>query len=238
MNNLEIASRMSFLKWLGQTPESLRILSDYCAELEKGAWAQSFIDCVYQYSWHHTPDMYDKYILFDVIQALKRCNGNYLVFQVPVGEGPCADKAIEQNNEILCRLPVPFEARFLGGNQDEDGYLQWGRPIHAPIAVGREFHWALLDTLLLPLEVGTNSSAKFQMYMNTRGGIARWPYGAEHITVFINCDLIKPCGIGDDGHEALRLASMESIGDCKVGRSPWERWAEEVSLPLTCKDSR
>lgn len=154
MNNLEITSRMNFLKWLGQAPENLRILSDYCAELEKGAWAQSFIDCVYQYSWHHMPDMYDKYILFDVIQALKRCNGNYLAFQLPVGEGPCADKAIEENNEILGRLPVPFEARFLGGNQDEDGYLQWNRPIHTPIAVGSEFHWALLDALLLPLEVG------------------------------------------------------------------------------------
>ncbi|CAH0267415.1 hypothetical protein SRABI06_03568 [Pseudomonas brassicacearum] len=219
---------MNFLRWLGQPPENLKVLSDYCAALEKGTWAQSFIDCVYQYSHHHVPDMYDKYILFDVIQALRRCNGNYLTFQVQVVEGPFADKAIDENNEVLSQLPEPFESRFLGGNQDEDGYFRWNRPIHAPIAVGTEFHWTLLDALSLPLEVGTNSSAKFQMYMNTRGGVARWPYGAEHVTVFINCDLIKPCGSEDEKHEALRLASKESIAQCRVGRSPWERWREEV----------
>uniref|UniRef100_UPI000B1CC9F7 hypothetical protein n=1 Tax=Atopomonas hussainii TaxID=1429083 RepID=UPI000B1CC9F7 len=135
MKQLDIDARLKFLEWVGGNPKSLEALAGNIFELHEGAWAQSFIDCVYQYSWHHKPDLYDKYILFDTIQELNGVDGSYLVFQVRVGDLPYADKDVTGNNQVLSRLPPPFAAAFTGGNQGEDGYFSWVSPVHIPIKV-------------------------------------------------------------------------------------------------------
>jgi len=233
MKNLDVVARLKFLEKIGNDPIFLKNIADHLSELENGAWAQSFIDCVYQYSWHHKPDLYGKYILFDTIHQLNGEQGDYLVFQVKVPDSPYADKDTEENNNILKLLPTPFNAEFIGGNYGEDGYFSWERPIHTPIKINDTIYWLLLDTNTLPLEVGTNSSSKFSSYMRQQGGIARWPYEAMHITVFINRRLIKAYAINSSIFDELISKCEETIDDCFIERNPWERWKTEVNSAQT-----
>lgn len=228
MNSIDTNVRMRFLQTILKEPKLLNSLGEFISEEEEGL-AQSFTDCVYQNSAYQKPDLFDKHVLYITHQLLNIKNPKYLTFHVYIGETPYPDKEIEKNNDILKKLNRPFKANFHGGNQGQDGSFSWSQPIHTPIVIGTEIRWVLLDgKITLPLEVGTNSSQKFNMYMLHGPGIARWPYDSDYITAFINTDRVTAYKHGDERFNELRAKSCETIDDCLVDRNPWARWKKEV----------
>ena len=231
MKSSDIDIRLNFLKEIGNSPENLKSLGILISRYNNGEWAQSFVNCIYQYSRYDKPDLYDKFILFQTIQSLEgRAVNHYVAFQVDVGECPYPDKAIESNNKVLSKLKQPFEANFVGGTQDSDGVFSWSRPIHVPVLDGSDVKWLLVDAETVPLEVGYNSSTKFDLYMKSSGGIARWPYDSNYITIFINADLISTYTTNNNSFKELLDKSKETIEDCLIERNPWEKWKQDVSM--------
>lgn len=229
MNSIDIEVRMHFLEILAKNPKLLDNLGFFISSKDEEELAQSFVDCVYQNFGYHKPDLFDKYVLYITHQLLNKEAPEYLAFHIFVGKSPYPDKETEQNNEVLKKLNRPFKAHFHGGNQDEDGSLSWSKPIHAPRVIGSEIRWVLLDEkITLPLEVGTNSSRKFNTYMLHGPGVARWPYDSDYITVFINTNRVNIYKHGDDRFNELKAKSGETLDDCLIDRNPWARWKKEV----------
>lgn len=165
------------MKKFDNEPQWFIVLNEKLKLLREEAWPQSYVDCIYQYDWHHKPDIYDMWVLLQV-DSLTRTQ-NIAVFQIPTRSLPYADKDHSPNNEILAVLPGPFTATFSGGNQDADGFIKWTCPIHVtcykPSRNRGEVRWILAAPSLVPLEVGCNPSHKFWMELKASGRCARWP---------------------------------------------------------------
>lgn len=236
MNSIDKALRNKLCKMFNDNPDWFIILGEKIKLIRNNAWPNSLVDCVYQYDWHHEPDIYDAYVFTQLHVLMQNYGANIGVFQVPTGCEPLPDKYIQENNEILKCLSPPFTGEFWGGNQDEDGYIRWNKPIYCTrFPANKEaggIQWGLIESMQASLEVGYNSSGKFWYGINEPIPYARWPYGQKYITVFVNFDLINFYTIGTKNFEKILESSKETIEQClyQKGRSPWDRWKEEINL--------
>jgi len=222
-----------------EDPALFKVLAKHLQDYKRDKWPKSFVDCVFQYDWHHSVDIYDIYAL---VHATLWSNGPFAtvrIFQIPVGTEPLCDADIDGNNAILGRLPSPFEGRFWGGTQGADGIVRWKKPIHVSLSRRKESGWALVDPGAVELEVGYNSFGKFMRSVQTTAGLARWPYGQSQITVFLNSSVLKCHTPDDPSFQHIREESGETIeGSMKEGRSPWERWADEIQAQRRARRQR
>jgi len=229
MNSSETAINKKLWNKFHQEPDWFITLGEKLKFYKSGGFSQYIVDCVYQYSWHKTPDIYDMYILNQIYIKLQGDNPTIGVFQIPTDTTPFPDKEIEQNNLILSQLPAPFKGIFWGGTQDEDGEISWKTPIHCTICGKNEYKndalWCLIDPRAAPLEVGYNSSQKFLRDLNWRGLVARWPYGHKYISVFVDFDSVTRYLPTDPNFDAILMEANESVDDAlESKRSPWELW--------------
>jgi hypothetical protein len=230
MNTLDEITRRTLWKEFHKDGRWFKTLGRRLDEYRNGRWPRSFVDCVFQYDWHHPVDIYDIYVLSRATVAINSAQASIGVFQIPLHEGPLSDKDVEGNNHVLGTLPAPFEGKFWGGTQDEDGVIRWTRPIHVSISASDRSGWFLVAPGSVELEVGYNSSGKFLRALECSNGIARWPYGQPYITVFLSAAMKWHTPEHPD-FDRLRAEANETIETCVAsGRSPWERWRAERKL--------
>lgn len=110
---------------------------------------------------------------------------------ISIGDTPCSDKAIKENNKILTSLHSPFYGKFYGGAADDDGKLYWD----VPIEIASFIHGDGPDNVLLsprrsgaPLEVGTTESHVTFWHLMHERILARWPYGSKIVWLLVTVD--------------------------------------------------
>ena len=199
--------------------------------IESGKWPKWLVDSIFQNSRFHNTDPVDSLVFLKTYTRI--LDGLISVFSIPVSSTPYPDKFIVENDSVLKTMPHPFLGEFWGGLDDFDGYIEWSKPIHSTVTVKKEFstepsheiQWALIPEKHVELEVGTNSSVKFDLALNLYGGIARWPYGHKCIYVFLSNKSTNFLEPGDDEFEIELSKTQESIYDAlySLGRNPWEK---------------
>lgn len=228
MNTLDETMRRALWKNFHDHPTWFKALGRHLEDYKSGKWPRSFVDCVFQYDWHH--EVVDIYDIYALVRATLLSNGpmaNVRVFQIPVSAEPLRDSDIAGNNAILGKLPSPFEGKFWGGKQGADGVIRWKTPIHVSLSKHQESGWALVGPGQVELEIGYNSFGKFLRSLETRAGLARWPYGQHQLTVFLNSRIMNFYTPGNPEFQRVLDESKETIEECMAaGRSPWERWGE------------
>lgn len=147
-------------------------------DMNRGVLPQSLIDVIVQ----KEDSYYDVYDAFCVVEFFLGMNADRIAFVIiPMERGPFRDAMIEENNEVLAKLPKPFSATFSGGKGDEDGWLCWDESINA--IDGR-----VLPPGRAPLEVGTTKASRSLAHMRMDRCLARWPY--DHSMCHIVLDVV------------------------------------------------
>lgn len=115
--------------------------------------------------------------------------------------GPRRDSDRKGNAAKLSELYGPFRAVVnMEQNQaDEDGEFSWDEPAHCDRAFPVSFippcpregmrritRLVKLDPWSVPLEIGSSSPSRTFFHLIDDGAVARWPYGSDRITLFIN----------------------------------------------------
>ncbi|WP_039925139.1 hypothetical protein [Alishewanella aestuarii] len=226
MNRYTKDLRKFLWKEFHKNPKYFNDLAKKYKDYTLGKWPKKFVDCVFQYDFHHFVDIFDIYILAYITTLLRHPNRKLAVFQLPVGAEPYPDKEIELNQQQLNMLKEPFSGEFWGGKQGEDGYVKWSRPIHCLARENEgQLAWVVIEANKAPLEVGYNDSGKFYRYLIENGICARWPYGQSYITVFVNLELIKFYSTNSNNFKEVLERSGESIEVClELERNPLENW--------------
>jgi hypothetical protein len=143
------------------------------------------LDDVVSQPWRHSRrDWYDAAALIEVGLHLQA--GWCVVTVVPINATPGRDRDEQSNQAKLDELPQPFSARCESGKGDDDGWLAWDAPISirhvmdngAPLLVR-------FPPSGIPLEIGHTEPETTIWHMRREGGVARWPYGAERITLLL-----------------------------------------------------
>ena len=184
-------------------------------------WPTSLVDCIHQ-GWEGEGSMPIHHVDAALHTLCEIAEGDIAVFSVPVGRVPFADKCVKQNNDALTDIQADHvQARFWGGTQDEDGCLETTRPVHAQVRRDDVVLATLVRPWAFPLEVGTNSAAKFRFALLQSQGIARWPYGQDRITVFTK----RFAGLEDSDFQELQRAAADSIHEF----DNWAAWNAEFA---------
>jgi hypothetical protein len=140
----------------------------------------------------------------------QRMSGRFGMVTIEVGEPPGSDSERAVNAECLATLPHPFCASVdinQGCSADGDGELRWTEPITINRSTGvgevgadgktRPVMTTCLipPTIPVPLEIGYSKPSVILNHLSIRHyGVARWPYGAPYITLFLNFDVFAPLG--------------------------------------------
>lgn len=115
--------------------------------------------------------------------------------------GPGRDKDREGNASRLAELCAPFSADvdLEQNSAAEDGTLTWSAPIKCDRSAGVSFidpcpRTAMRRLMMpapvapksVPLEIGSSSPSRTMWHLLEDGAVARWPYGADFLTLLVN----------------------------------------------------
>jgi hypothetical protein len=215
-NRIQVNEKMKDEQWL-------LLLTKTALQLNNGEYPQPYLDALFQ-KWRGAYTIYDA--LPFLMAHSKIRNGEVAIYQVPIGSTPKRDSDIEGNTEILKTLPFPFEGRFWGGNQDEDGFIITSSPVNATVLDNetKEQLWCIVPPGRTPLEVGYMNAYKLPLYFVAQNGLARWPYYQDRITVFTSS------GIGTQSPDFDRLY-QECWGDFDSLPNPYMDWWRKETDP-------
>lgn len=121
-------------------------------------------------------------------------SGKLLVAGVclPPGITASLDRDRDGNNASLAMLPHPFTATFVGGSHGADGCVEWSEPIRLTKTIDIDGEVTTENIEIgpesVPLEVGTINTYNTHCHLGRGYGVARWPYGADRITIIRNTD--------------------------------------------------
>jgi hypothetical protein len=127
--------------------------------------------------------------------------GNYGQIRIGRVPSPQPDRCRAENAAAVADLPGPFRA-VVDVDQncaDQDGYLEWDEPILVERTVAasllpscpRDYAERLImphhiGPGRVPLEIGYTMPSRTLCHLDIDGGVARWPYDADVITLFVN----------------------------------------------------
>lgn len=157
-------------------------------------------------------DWYDAAALYEV--ALHLQAGLCVAACIDLGCCPQRDREQAVNQSKLDAIPDPFVAWCCGGSGDDDGRLEW----RSKITIVHEMHdrerlVVAYPPSGVPLEIGYTEPETTVFHLVRDGGVARWPYGHESITLLLSTraserhpvQLERPQVL--DGAERLRIRS-------------------------------
>lgn len=129
----------------------------------------------------------------------KILTGEVAIIKVRAADEPDFDEYREKNAEALRDLPEPFMAELdmRQSMGDEDGFFWWTESVVGsrtcwPSDDRNEEQWVVVKPRRVPLEVGVTKPSRTLLHLRSEGGVARWPYGTDWITVFV-----APHGLSD-----------------------------------------
>lgn len=164
-------------------PEWKPVLSDYLSRMMDGQFP--IMDIFGQLFWKQKLELIDAMVFSDLYCSLHQ--GDLLLAKVKVGRGPYKNRDIGKNQDCLNQLPYPFFGEFAGEVgllADNDGAFWWTSDIVVDVMLSSgELLEKTLSPSQYPLEVGTTTFEKTLYHLKSCGGLARWPYGDEFITL-------------------------------------------------------
>lgn len=126
-------------------------------------------------------------------------SGAYLWKTIFVERGPHADRQRDLNRAILASVPDPYLVNVWDQNlADQDGTLRWSAPVEVNRSTGLGIYDGkhdddgvvvmprVIDPGVVPLEIGTTMPSRTLLHMLQDGGVARWPYHCDYISLLIN----------------------------------------------------
>jgi len=214
----------------------LNIARQYHNDLLRGVYPPGYVDCIVQKFRDAVPDFVDAFNFMHLHAAIRL--GRIAVGAIEVGDTPYSDKNTEGNQQLLDRLPFPFKAKFWGGTQGEDGYVEWALPFRGvlnQIVDGNPYRGVVIirPHQWCPLEVGTQSASKtlFQLHQaistNLRSAgpmyhcLARWPYGSKHIFIFTTGFSVKSDPDFDKLRRKLKGPISSLLDPYKIWENDW-----------------
>lgn len=196
--NMDVA-----LNSITQNPDWLECLADYMRKLKTGFFNGRLVDVVFQ-KWRTGESLtLGEVYAFASIHALIN-TGKIAVVTLNVHQTPYADKDIERNHQVLSTvLPAldcivsrddnddaeddtacKWNGGFWGGTQGEDGFIDWkGSAQFELFRNGKPAGFQHFPSGRVILEVGYTEAAKTLAQIRSNGGVARWPYDHEEITI-------------------------------------------------------
>jgi hypothetical protein len=158
-------------------PEWRDVAYEVLGCMRDGDYPQSLVDVIVQKSVGHSFDIYDAFCMAKFLLLMDR--GELAIVVVPMGRGPFPDAQEDENNAVLARLPALFTASVASGNADQDGWIEWNRPVKA--IDGQE-----LPPGRAPLEIGTTKASRSLLHIQMDRSLARWPYGYDECHILLN----------------------------------------------------
>jgi len=165
-------------------------------------WSRDFVDAVGRDRWDQWP--LHQVDAFACVNALVH-TGAYGRVQISVGGKPRADKEREANAAMLADIHPSFIAELDMDQHcgDSDGRLYWCDEITVECSTGTSYYdptghpGSVMTSRRIPpgsvpLEVGSTLPSRTVVHMAMDGGVARWPYGSELITLFLNLQAHSP----------------------------------------------
>jgi hypothetical protein len=172
-------------------PERARQLFDQIDRMNCRGSVSALDDVVSQPWARRRRDWYDAAAVVEVAEYLQL--GFWVIARISLGECPGTDRDEAGNQAKLERLAVPYSALCASGTADDDGRLAWERPIE----VGHTMLEG--ETLVLeyppsgvPLEIGHTEPETTIFHLRKDGGVARWPYGHDSVTLLLSALSIEP----------------------------------------------
>jgi hypothetical protein len=174
---------------------------EYWRLLKKKHFDSKYVDTVYQLFWTRPVDLYIAYAFMSVHALM--FSGQIACFRIQTDGCPCANDDIDGNNALLeSALRGEFSGEFWGGLDDADGYVEWDKPVIGTVRTHDDnkddpiISEQVIKPARVPLEIGYTAPETTLLHINQEGGVARYPYGQDEITVMVrrNPDTNKaPC---------------------------------------------
>lgn len=163
-------------------------LHDVLERLNDADLPDAALDHVVSQPWRQ--DRRDWYDAAGLIEVGRRLQAGWCVtFSVSVSAEPGRDKDEDGNNAKLLALPSPFAATFAGGRGDNDGRFAWTETIEVEHDMGDAYRMKVrYPPAEVPLEVGRTEPETTMWHLLEEGGVARWPYKSERVTL-LSCDV-------------------------------------------------
>jgi hypothetical protein len=195
----EDASREALRDFL-TAEEGGSTFSTYLADLKNGRLAPEYVRAIgqhYRLDPKHWPmeQVYSFMIVHDMLMS-----GEFGQVQISTHGTPHPDCDRNANQAGLDDLLGPFVARVDPDQNTSDfgdGLLKWNEPIqveqsmgvcHTDTASGHSSPVIFVKTIppgRVPLEIGTTTASTTLGHLLRLGGVARWPYGSDRITLFL-----------------------------------------------------
>lgn len=184
---------------LMEEPEYAAICYLFLRELRDNAFPQALVDALFQ-EWEPIRlTIYHGFIFSLLWSGL--CHGEILWTTIELGDEPQYDRSRDQNNQLLAGLQKTFwvtlhdqtpntalnsfSAKFTGGSDIGDGYLEWRQPLYVGVQSGLAGAITeVIPPMKAPLEVGYTKITTTLYHLNTARCLARWPYGSTAIYIF------------------------------------------------------
>lgn len=193
-----VRDRMKDTAWAG-------VITEAIVKLNNGFWDSWYIDFFFQKGgWMNQSFTLEDAYVFSVLHTHLGM-GDIVACDLRIGESPSADSEVDTNLAKLRKglsnltnsaggvaCPV-FDVSLWCGLADEDGALSWSPYLEFhSFADGKPHHteWLTCDRFV-PIEVGSQASAKTLVQLSSLGALARWPYGSDTIRVFY---VVRPWG--------------------------------------------
>lgn len=179
-------------------PDGPEALGVYYEGLREGRWPRKYLDVIGQDGSRAGAWDLGQMTSFAYFHA-EWMAGGFGCVELGLVDPPGGDADRVGNAAKLADLPDPFVAHvdMTQNNADQDGFLEWTDQIFLHVSTGEpEPHpgggeqprmtktWVKPRTV--PLEIGTTKPSRTWLHMQREGAVARWPYGHDRITVFVN----------------------------------------------------
>jgi hypothetical protein len=181
------------------TKDGAAAVQVYVQGLDEGRWTEEYLERVGQYrrgGLERWP-LEQIAVFAHIHSALMSGDVTEVEISTRGIPGPDSDRA--GNAAKVAHLPGPFTA-FVDQSQnhaDSDGYLSWDEPIKMEKSLNVSFTDGVhgkqpvmciveLPPGSVPLEIGTTKPSRTYLHMRMDGGVARWPYGHDRITLFVS----------------------------------------------------
>jgi hypothetical protein len=176
-------------------PHGGEAIGVYYQGLAEGRWDNNFLDVVGQSDARRgTWDVGQVYSFAQFHTAW--ISGEYAACYVPVGgtPGPDADRAGNAALAAVAREPFVIEVDQQQNNADQDGRVSWSEALRMTAFVpdqelidgqDAKVYDVKVGPQSIPLEIGTTLPSRTWLHMQRDGGVVRWPYGQDRLTVFV-----------------------------------------------------
>lgn len=206
MGSIHVDAAIRAAKEWDADPRTVTIIPTCLAGLRTGRWDRDYLEAIGQLQWGGPSKWPRHQVAAFAIMHQYLMTGLAAEAGIYLGVTPYPDADRESNALALEDLPKPFTADIdkTQRNADQDGWLEWHEPIIVTRSVGVAYYRSteeapapltmrqLIPAGSVPLEIGTTLPSRTAMHVYADRGVARWPYDAVKIRLFVSSKFPRP----------------------------------------------